>query len=96
IDEAGYGIERVPSYARWFERFDAKLRALPEEKRQRSILPVIRAFAQPRPAESRPAGSANFVDAVRALPQREVPRLDRELLLKSLKDMQQLGLIPPP
>src|SRR3546814_4064584 len=35
---ADYRIEREPDYARWLVQFEARLRALPDEKRQRSVL----------------------------------------------------------
>src|SRR3546814_3622456 len=38
---ADYRIEREPDYARWLVQFEARLRALPDEKRQRSVLPVL-------------------------------------------------------
>jgi fatty acid CoA ligase FadD9 len=95
IEAAGYPITREGDYSRWLERFEAKLRALPEEKRQRSVLPVIASVGAPL-GIARSIDSAAFVEAVRQLPLQHVPQLDHALLAKYLSDMRLLGLIPEP
>ena len=96
IREAGYVVERVPDYAEWLNRFEAKLRALPEEQRQHSSLGVLDSLSQPA-ANEQMASSRRFQDAVGQLPiGPEVPHLSREFIFKCLRDMSQLGLIPEP
>jgi len=96
IREAGYPVESVPEYDDWFQRFETKLKALSEAKRQHSSLSLLGSLGRPRPIEPM-VGSKRFQDAVRALPiGPEVPRLTREFILKCLGDMRQLGLIPEP
>ena len=95
IEAAGYRIEREDDHARWVRRFEAKLQALSEEKRQRSIWPVfdyVRSQIEP----SRNIDNAAFMAAVNELPMRIVPQLDRTLLQKYLTDLQLLKLIPAP
>jgi len=95
-EEAGYALERVPDYGDWMERFETKLRMLPEAKRQHSSLSVIESLRRPRPAETM-VGSKRFQDAVRALTiGPDVPHLTRGFIRKCLGDMCRLGLIPEP
>src|SRR3546814_16580376 len=58
---ADYRIEREPDYARWLVQFEARLRALPDEKRQRSVLPVLQGSAKPQTAGPRGIDSSVFV-----------------------------------
>jgi fatty acid CoA ligase FadD9 len=96
VQEAGYPVERVPGYDDWLQRFETKLRTLPEAKRQHSSLTVLGSLSRPRPIEPM-VGSKRFQDAVRALPiGPEIPHLTQEFILKCLDDMRQLGIIPEP
>src|SRR3546814_18792856 len=47
---ADYRIEREPDSARWLVQFEARLRALPDEERQRRVLPVLPGYAKPQTA----------------------------------------------
>jgi fatty acid CoA ligase FadD9 len=94
IGAAGYAVERVADYGTWVERFETKLKALPEAKRQHSSLTVLGSMRQPRSVESM-VGTRRFQAAVRDLPVGpEVPRLNRQFINKCLDDMARLGLIP--
>jgi fatty acid CoA ligase FadD9 len=96
IEGAGYPVEREPDYGSWLRRFEAKLRALPEEKRQRSSLGVLESLGQPKKPDE-PIGSGRFVAAVGRLEHgNKVPHLDHAFITKCLDDLQRLGLIPPP
>jgi fatty acid CoA ligase FadD9 len=96
IRDAGYTLELVPDYDDWFRRFETKLRALPEAKRQHSSLSVLGSLSRPRPIEPM-VGSKRFQDAVRALPiGPDVPHLSRDFILKCLDDMRRLNLVPEP
>jgi fatty acid CoA ligase FadD9 len=41
IQSAGYRVERVPDHREWIDRFEATLKALPDEQRQHSSLAVL-------------------------------------------------------
>jgi fatty acid CoA ligase FadD9 len=97
IRAAGYAVERVPNHRQWVERFEAKLRALPEDKRQHSSLSVLDSLRHPYNASEPMIGSRRFEHAVRGLSiGPEAPHLTRAFLDKCLDDMRRLGLIPPP
>lgn len=97
IQSAGYAVERVPDHRQWIKRFEAKLRALPEEQRQHSSLSVLDSLRHPYNASEPMIGSQHFEEAVRALPiGPEAPHLTREFIDKCLADMRRLGLIPAP
>jgi fatty acid CoA ligase FadD9 len=97
IQAAGYAVDREPDHTQWVQRFEAKLKALPEEQRQHSLLHLLDAFGHPHKPDEPMIGSQHFQDAVRRLPVGpEVPHLTREFIEKYLDDMRLLGLIPPP
>src|SRR5580692_1728599 len=48
IIAAGYPVERVEDYDEWLTRFEAKLSALPEEKRAASSLQVLGSMRERR------------------------------------------------
>jgi fatty acid CoA ligase FadD9 len=91
IASAGYPVERVRDHAQWFERFQQKLGALPEEKRQHSSLHVICPMRKPWAAQETLAGCEHFQAAVGT-----VPHLSEAFIHKYLADMHQLGLIGAP
>jgi fatty acid CoA ligase FadD9 len=95
LQEAGYQIEREPHYVRWLQQFEARLRALPDEKRQRSVLAVLHGYGMPL-AGSHGIDNSVFVNAVSKLPVRQVPHIDRALIDKYLHDFQLLGFIHEP
>jgi fatty acid CoA ligase FadD9 len=39
--EAGYPIQRISDYAAWLQRFETAMRALPDQQRQHSLLPLL-------------------------------------------------------
>ena len=45
--EAGYPVHRVGDYATWLTRFTAAINALPERKRQASLLPLLHNYQRP-------------------------------------------------
>jgi fatty acid CoA ligase FadD9 len=97
IEAAGYPVERVCDYDCWMARFEAKLRALPEHKRQSSSLHVLESLRQPKLAGRAEAGSRYFDHALRTLEiGPETPHLTQAYIEKCLDDMRRLGLIPLP
>lgn len=97
IEAAGYPIERVDDYGVWLERFQAKLRALPEEKRQRSSLGLLKSLSRPRSASGPAEESRHFDEILRTLQVGpDTPTLSQDYIEKCLDDMHCLGLIPLP
>ena len=46
--DAGHEIQRIGDYNEWLTRFETTLKALPEKQRQRSVLPLLGAYANPK------------------------------------------------
>ncbi len=96
MGEAGYPCERVSPYAEWLSRFEAALRALPDELRQASVLPLMHAYARQSPAVPGSAmPSARFVEGVRETaitPDGAIPSLSPALIRRYLGNLKALGL----
>ena len=95
--DAGHPIERLGNYDDWVGRFETALRALPEKRRQHSVLALMDAFRRPAP---RVAGSSvpaeGFRAQLRALalgPGGDIPHLSASFIHKVLADLQRLDLI---
>ncbi|MFI5733047.1 carboxylic acid reductase [Kribbella sp. NPDC051587] len=91
--DAGASISRVADYRDWFTRFEGKLRALPDQEKQHSLLPLLHAFQDPAPAI--PGGAVpatEFETAVRDA-KLDLPHLSAELIAKYLADLRLLDLL---
>ena len=95
--EAGYPITRVPEYADWLARFDTTLRALPEKRRQASLLPLLHNYQSPQPPIN---GSLAPADHFRAAvqeakigPDKDIPHLSAPVIVKYVTDLKLLGLL---
>ncbi|MFF4602677.1 carboxylic acid reductase [Streptomyces sp. NPDC001339] len=97
LTEAGHPIQRIDDYDAWLTRFTAALRALPQKKRQHSLLPLLQAFAQPEEGGVGPALSAErFHAAVKDAeigPGKDIPHLSADLVRKYVTDLLGLGLL---
>ncbi|MGW1784006.1 carboxylic acid reductase [Streptomyces sp. NPDC002143] len=97
LTEAGHPIRRIDDYGAWFTRFTAALRALPEKRRQHSLMPLLHAFAQPEENGFGPALSAErFHAAVKDAevgPGKDIPHLSADLIGKYVTDLLRLGLL---
>ncbi|MGW1728879.1 carboxylic acid reductase [Streptomyces sp. NPDC002306] len=98
--EADYSITRIHDYDEWYARFETAIRAMPDQQKQHSVLPLLHAFARPAPAVNG-AGfpTERFQEAVRASgvgPDKDVPHLGRELIRKYARDLQTLGVLSLP
>lgn len=94
ISAVGYDVRRVADYNDWFERFETALRALPEEQRNHSSLPLIHQLRTPMPASfgtAVPAG--RFEAAVARHAGVNVPNLDIGYIAKCLRDVKSAGLL---
>jgi fatty acid CoA ligase FadD9 len=95
--DAGYPVERVGDYATWLQRFDTTLRALPEKQRQASLLPLIHNYQRPEtPIRGSFAPTDRFRTAVQDAkigPDKDIPHVTREVIVKYITDLQLLGLL---
>ncbi|HEY8983976.1 MAG TPA: carboxylic acid reductase [Streptomyces sp.] len=97
LTEAGHAIHLVDDHADWFTRVQTALRALPESRRNHSLLPLLHAFAQPEPpVRGSIIPAERFEKAVRETgigQDKEIPHLTAELITKYATDLRQLDLI---
>ncbi|KPI00432.1 thioester reductase domain protein [Actinobacteria bacterium OK074] len=95
---AGHPIRRIDDYDEWFASFETALRALPEPRRQRSLLPILHAFRHPEePVPGSLIPADRFEKAVREAgigDDKDIPRLSAELITKYADDLRGLGLLP--
>jgi fatty acid CoA ligase FadD9 len=95
--EAGYPVRRVGAYADWLPRFDAALRALPERQRQASLLPLLHNYQNPEiPLRGSMAPTDVFRTAVQDAkigPDKDIPHIGREVIVKYITDLELLGLL---
>ncbi len=94
LGAAGHRIERIDDYADWLDRFETAMRALPEEQRQYSSLPLLHGFKDPETAV-RGSGipSERFRAAVRAArigADEDVPHISPSLIEKYARDLTSL------
>jgi fatty acid CoA ligase FadD9 len=93
----GLPIERIDDYDEWRNGFEDAMKALPEDQRKNSVLPLMSAYAHPAP----PAGGTGvpaekFRSAVQSAEigtDRDVPHLSHELIEKYIADLHQLGML---
>jgi fatty acid CoA ligase FadD9 len=95
--EAGYPVERVGDYAAWLQRFETAVRALPERQRQASLLPLLHNYQRPEtPIRGSIAPTDRFQTAVQDAkigPDKDIPHVTREVIVKYITDLQLLGLL---
>ncbi|OBB02600.1 oxidoreductase [Mycolicibacterium fortuitum] len=95
--EAGYPIQRVDEYPEWLSRFETTLRALPDKQRQASLLPLLHNYQQPGvPVNGAMAPTDVFRTAVQDAkigPDKDIPHVSREVIVKYISDLQLLGLL---
>ncbi len=88
---AGHRVERVDDHADWYLRFEAAMRALPEDLRRYAALPILHGFKEPEePVPGSPVPSERFRAAVRAGAvdgYADVPGLTRGLVEKYARDL---------
>jgi thioester reductase-like protein len=102
--EAGYPIQRVGGFEEWLQRFETRLRALPDQQRRHSVLQMLllRNPDQVRPlAPTR--GSFGPTDRFRTAVREakigpdknnpDIPHVSAPIVLKYVTDLQRLGLL---
>jgi thioester reductase-like protein len=87
--EAGHHIQRIDDYREWFTRFEALLLALPPERRQHSLLPLLSGFRGPQS----PTGIAGgFAQVPGSEAHGDIPPITKSLILKYVDDLERLGM----
>lgn len=85
-------IKRIARYDEWLTRFETALRALPEQERQQSVLPLLHQLRTPMTAASGShVSSTRFRAAVLDSGidrDPDIPHLNRELIQKYIKDLE--------
>jgi thioester reductase-like protein len=102
--EAGYPIRRIGDFEKWLQRFEAGLRALPDQQRRRSVLQMLllRKSAHPQPLQPS-RGSFGPTDRFRSAVQEakigpdknnpDIPHVTAQTIIKYVTDLQLLGLL---
>ncbi|MEU7038640.1 carboxylic acid reductase [Streptomyces sp. NPDC046237] len=94
LSDSGRRIERIDDYADWLDRFETAMRALPEEQRQYSSLPLIHGFKDPETAvRGSDIPSERFRAAVQAAkvgPDEDIPHISPSLIEKYARDLTSL------
>ncbi len=95
--DAGYSVQRVGDYGAWLQRFETTLRGLPERQRQYSLLPLLHNYQQPAvPINGSMAPTDRFRAAVQEAkigPDKDIPHVSAEVIVKYITDLQLLGLL---
>ncbi len=95
--DAGYPIDRVADYGEWLQRFETSMRTLPDKQRQASLLPLLHSYARPvKPLRGSFATTDRFRAAVQEAkvgPDKDIPHVSVEIILKYITDLQLLGLL---
>jgi fatty acid CoA ligase FadD9 len=93
--DAGYPIQRIPDYDGWLRRFETSLHALPERKRQRSLLPLLHKYQRPeKPMNGVMAHTDRFRAAVQDAkigPDKDIPHITAPIIINNMTNLQQLG-----
>jgi thioester reductase-like protein len=101
--EAGYPIERVADFGEWLSRFEAGLRALPDEQRQNSVLQMLllllhgtKDLHAPEPTLGSYAPADRFQAAVQQAkigPDNDIAHVSSSVIVKYVTDLKLLGLL---
>jgi fatty acid CoA ligase FadD9 len=98
VQSAGYRVERTNDYGAWYRGFRDRLNALSRSERQRSLLPLLPSWEQPRGRGGGGYDAASLRRDLAAIardgqPPSEAPRITEAFVHKCLGDMQLLGII---
>jgi fatty acid CoA ligase FadD9 len=97
LNAAGYPIQRIADYNDWLQRFETAMRALPERQRQHSVLPLLHYYQHAeKPLRGALASTERFHAAVQEAkvgPDKDIPHITAELIVKYITDLQLLGLL---
>jgi fatty acid CoA ligase FadD9 len=95
--DTGYSIHRIADYGAWLQRFETTLRALPEQQRQASLLPLLHNYQRPeKPTRGSIAPTDRFRCAVQEAkigPDKDIPHVTAPIIVKYITNLQLLGLL---
>jgi fatty acid CoA ligase FadD9 len=95
--EAGYAIQRIGDYDAWYQRFETAIRALPDQQRQASLLPLLHNYRKPeKPLRGAMAPTEVFRTAVQDAkigPDKDIPHVTAQIIVKYITNLQLLGLL---
>ncbi|MGH9206480.1 MAG: carboxylic acid reductase, partial [Acidimicrobiales bacterium] len=95
--DAGDAIQRIPDYDAWLQRFETAMRALPEQRRQHSLLPLLHNYRKPeKPIRGSIAPSQRFRSAVQEPKighDKDIPHVSAPIIVKYITNLQLLGLL---
>jgi len=95
--EAGYSIQRIPDYGTWLQRFETTMRALPEQQRRYSLLPLLHSYQRPqKPVRGSIAATERFRSAVREAkigPDSDIPHISPTIIVKYITNLELRGLL---
>jgi fatty acid CoA ligase FadD9 len=91
--EAGCSIERIDSYDQWLSRFETAMQALPEAKRQESMLAILGPYRRPQAAAAKSALPAEQFRQAAAAAGFEMPPLSSTLISKYVADLKNHQLV---
>ena len=86
-----------PFYDAWLQRFETAMRALPEQQRQHSLLPILHAYQRPeKPNRGSVWPADRFCSAVQEAkigPDKDIPHISAPIIVKYITNLQLLGLL---
>ena len=95
--DAGYPAQRIPDYDAWLHRFETTMRALPEQQRQHSLLPLLHFYRRPeKPIRGAIWPADRFRSAVQDAkigPDKDIPHISAPIIVKYITNLQLLGLL---
>ncbi len=98
IEAAGFPITRIDDHQEWVARFEQKLKALPEDRKQRSVLALMNAFSRPYPVGgnyegNKHFGCENFKSLMAETLGADIPHLEQTFIQKCITDMKVQGVL---
>jgi fatty acid CoA ligase FadD9 len=95
--DAGHDIRRIADFDEWHGRFESALRALPDNQRDHSILPLMHAYQEPQePLQGSVAPAGRFREAVNAAQigsTGDIPHVTPPVIEKYITNLQMLQLL---
>jgi fatty acid CoA ligase FadD9 len=90
-------VRAIAAALAWLQRFEATLRALREQQRQASFLPLLHNFQRPeKPTRRSIAPTERLRSAVQEAkigPDKDIPHISPPVIVKYITDLQLLGLL---
>ncbi|WP_288487469.1 thioester reductase domain-containing protein [uncultured Novosphingobium sp.] len=96
LEELGYSMTRAP-FTAWLARFEGAMRALPDDARRASMLPLMEALSGQQPVRTGPTlPCPQFVAATaqaNITADGRVPHLERKIIARYVTDLKAEGLL---